>query len=103
MELARNSYPVRGFIRHKAKMQILTRQAMEDDVCPTVDDDLIRELTQTLLTSERGDAAYRSYPDRETANAVENQFAAEIAESYQRIKQQTTSDTVQRLNQLFDR
>ena len=100
MELARNSRPVRGFIRHKAKVQILESQEI-DDVCPTVDEDLIRELTTTLLTSERGDAAYRSYPDRETADAVENQFAAEIAEAYQRIKQQAASAAVQRLNQLF--
>lgn len=102
MELARNSYPVRGFIRHKAKVQILNNQDM-DDFCPTVDEDLIRELTNTLLKSERGEAAYRGYPDRETADAVENQFATEVAESYQRIKQQATQSNIQRLNDLFKR
>jgi len=83
-------------------MQILNSQDL-DDFCPTVDEELIRELTKNILKSERGEAAYRGYPDRETADAVENQFATEVAEAYQRIKQQATKSTVQRLNDLFNR
>lgn len=81
-------------------MQILNSQDITD-YCPTVDEDLIRELTKNLLRSERGEAAYRGYPDRETADAVENQFATEVAAAYQRIKHQSNETTVQRLNRLF--
>lgn len=98
MELTSN-YPVRAFIRHKAKMQLVESMGM--DICPFLDDELLRELATTLLQSERGQVAFQPYSSREAASAVEDNLAAEIAETYQTIQQRQHDPIVQSLNALL--
>lgn len=100
MELASNSYPVRAFIRHKAKMRVLEAESMGIS-CLAFDESLLQELSTTLFQSERGAPIFTAYPNRQAAEAVEDQFALELAETYRYIKQRKTDTQVQRLNSLL--
>jgi hypothetical protein len=100
MELAGDSYPVRAFIRHKAKMRVLEAESMGIG-CVAFDEPLLQDLSTTLFQSERGAAVFIAYPSRQAAEAIEDQFALELAEIYRHIKQRKANAQVQRLNSLL--
>ncbi|MBD1913017.1 MULTISPECIES: hypothetical protein [unclassified Leptolyngbya] len=101
MELTNSSYPVRAFIRHKAEMKIRQAEAAET-FCPHVDRMLLKDLATTLFRSQLGTAIYTAYPTRVEAEAIEERFAEELAQTYQHIKQQQTNPDIQKLNQLLE-
>ena len=100
MELAHDSYPVRAFIRHKARMKILHANG-DTKLCPTIDQTLLRELTETLFQSQKGNAIYAPYPSRKAAEAIEERFADEIATTYRHILSQRANSQIQWLNTLL--
>lgn len=69
--------------------------------CLAFDEPLLQELSTTLFQSERGAAIFVAYPSRQAAEAIEDQFALELAETYRYIKQRKTDTQVQRLNSLL--
>lgn len=100
MNRTRNYYPVRAFIRHKARMQILASLG-DPSLCPAMDQSLLDDLVNTVLQSDRGEPVYAPYPSREAAAKVEDSFAAELATTYEAIMQQRRDRHIQRLNDLL--
>jgi len=95
-------YPVRAFIRHKAQVkltQMLTANAEVNDA--EVNDELLRDISTTLLQPEVSPAVYEPYARRTQAIAIEEQTATDIAETYCRMQRQLANPLVQQLNQLL--
>lgn len=74
---------------------------VDETFCPHVDRMLLKDLAATLFRSEAGTAIYTAYATRLEAEAVEERFADELAQVYQRIKQQQSNPDIQKLNQLL--
>lgn len=81
-------------------MRVLEAESMGIS-CLAFDESLLQELSTTLFQSERGAPIFTAYPNRQAAEAVEDQFALELAETYRYIKQRKTDTQVQRLNSLL--
>lgn len=100
MQPAQVSYPVRLFIRHKAKMKLssaLSRQHLGADI----DLVLLQEITNTVLQPSVNPAIYQAYGSRELAIQVEESVSDAIASAYLRILQRRNHPDVERLNQLL--
>ncbi|GAB4142197.1 MAG: hypothetical protein Fur0046_18550 [Cyanobacteria bacterium J069] len=69
--------------------------------CLTFDESLLQDLSTTLFQSERGAPVFVAYPNRQAAEAIEDRFALELAETYRYIKQKQASKQIQRLNRLL--
>lgn len=100
MELTNSSFPIRAFIRHKAKVRIIN-PFNTAGLCPSFDEKLLKELAATLFRSTQWRESFRPYPTREAADAVEDDLAADLAEMYRRVKQNQADPLVQRLNALL--
>jgi hypothetical protein len=98
---ANRVYPIRKFIRHKAKMQILRPLEVGED-CPILDETLFQELVDTLFQSEQGRSIYTPCASREQAEQVEDYFAGELATAYLGIKQRQNDPLVRLLNTLLE-
>lgn len=105
MRQVEGSYPIKLFIRHKAKqaltaeMEITARAQYE--LPEGFDDALFQEITRTLFRSNAAEELDRRCRDRREAAAIEDRFATEIASIYRTIKQRSRADVVQQLNQLL--
>jgi hypothetical protein len=100
MEVAGKSYPMRAFIRHKAKEQL--RQEL-DTLVPSepLDEALFLELAATTFRAEKNQTFHRPCLLREEAAEIENRIAAELVEAYRWIKSRQKSSIVQKLNTLL--
>jgi hypothetical protein len=99
MELI-GDYPIRAFIRHKAKMQIIGN-SLTQNFCPDFDEELLKDLSKTLLQSNKVKELYRPYRSRDEANMAEDEIATELAAVYKHVKQQQDDPLVQSLNALL--
>jgi hypothetical protein len=99
MELI-GDYPMRAFIRHKAKMQILGN-SLTQNFCPDFDEELLKDLSKTLLQSTKMKELYRPYRSRDEADKAEDEIATQLAAVYKQIKQQQDDPLVQGLNALL--
>lgn len=92
-----NNYPVRAFIRHKARLKLTQILTGETDI----DNTLLQDISSTLLQPDISPTAYQPYASRDQAIAIEEQMATEIAETYCRMQRQLKNPLVQQLNQLL--
>ncbi len=100
MELANPIYPIRAVIRCKAKQQLMTN-IDGTSLAERFDEVLFSEIANTIFHSPDNDALYEPYATRAAASAVEDEFALDLAATYQRIIQQRKSPLVQNLNALL--
>ena len=100
MEPVSNAYPMRALVRHKAKSRLMQgADAWEN--CIVIDEELLRDLATTVFQNQQAQAFHSQPHSRQEADEIENQLAIEVAESYQRIKQQQSHPLVQWLNGLL--
>ncbi|HEY9877319.1 MAG TPA: hypothetical protein V6D29_02630 [Leptolyngbyaceae cyanobacterium] len=100
MQSINTAYPVRMFIRHKARHK-LAEALQLTQAEPTFDAPLFWDVTNTLLQPSTSPNLYRPYPSRDQAAQVEEHTADAIASAYLRIKQQASDPLVQDLNKLL--
>lgn len=100
MSYVSGSYPMKMFIRHKAK-EHLNGDVELRSLREPLDDGLFQELTSNLFRSEVAQALERPQRTREKAEQIEDRLALEIAERYKQIKLRQLSPLVQRLNSLL--
>ena len=101
MESVNYIRPMRSVIRCKAKMQLL--QAASDPTAEPlcISDELLRELAATVFNSSRYQTLLQYCRSQSDADAIEDRVAAELAETYQYIRQRQQDPVVQRLNALL--
>lgn len=100
MEPVSNAYPMRALVRHKAKSRLMADTDIWEN-CVVLDEELLRDLATTLFQNKQAQALYSQPHSRQEADEIENQLAIEVAEAYQRIKQQQSHPLVQWLNGLL--
>jgi len=93
--------PMRAVVRCKAKQKMLA----ESDVtsfCMSIDESLLKELTNTLFCSDNYLNQYQHCRSQAEADAIADQMATELSLTYQQIKQQQNDSVIQKLNTLFN-
>lgn len=100
MELANNLYPMRALIRYKAKEQLKFNLEKQNIYLP-LDESLFAEVATILFRAGRHPQLQSQCASRTEAAAIEDQFAAELAETYKQIKLRQKNIVVQRLNALL--
>jgi hypothetical protein len=92
--------PMRAAIRSRAKQQMLANPET-CELCASLDEALMRELTVTLFNSEKYKALYRQSRSSEETAEIAEQMSAELATNYRQIIQQKQNPTIQQLNTLL--
>lgn len=105
MDSTHQTYPVRLFIRHKARMNLvadLQKLAASGHLKDgSIDETLFADVIETFLQSESGSEAYQPCDSRHQALLIEDQLAQKIAETYLQIMQKKENALVQKLNNLL--
>lgn len=100
MELAGNYYPMRAFIKYKAKEQLRIEFDMYS-AWDSLDEELFLEIATTLFQPEKNQELYQKCYSREKSAAIENRIADELVQTYKQIKSRQNNPIVQRLNALL--
>ncbi len=100
MDTTSNTFPMRVFIKHKAKEQLKRDPEMSRFCCP-LDEELFEELAKTLFQAEMNQVLYQQCHSSSEARAIEEQVAADLVETYLHIQLRQRDSLVQSLNALL--
>lgn len=100
MNVSPSHYPMRKFIRRKAKEQLLNSLST-DQACQEFDQQLFGEIAANIFTAQQGLTLDQPCQSRREADEVENRLVAELVTTYQQIKLRQQDPLVQSLNALL--
>lgn len=100
MEPVNSVFPVKMFIRHKARQKLVAffRSSSEE---AELDEALLNDVANTLLQPATSSQVYQPCRCRDEAIRIEEEVADSIAATYLRIRRQQSDPLIQQLNNLL--